>query len=114
MSSEPFRQFLQTSLFSGPTIRIDVSYPTTTLGTIGFAYAAIAPVMEDREYPCDVYTEFLCDAVSTDRPKVTGLGGDELKRYCIRKDLVCDGFVNCVEGDDEDPYGRSHCASKSF
>ena len=89
-------------------IRIDVSYPTTTLGTIGFSYAAIRFLKGDES--CNS-NEFLCGALTASESlNVAGnvMSGGGLDKYCIRNELVCDGFQNCVAGEDE---SEASCSS---
>ncbi|XP_075239208.1 uncharacterized protein LOC142334786 isoform X2 [Convolutriloba macropyga] len=91
------------------TVRIDVSYPTTTLGIIGFGYAAIRELRSDSD-SCDSYKEFKCGGVKEGDKAV---GGNtvrfDLGDYCIRRELLCDNVPNCIRGEDEEMHGMSKC-----
>ena len=94
------------------TVRIDVSYPTTTLGIIGFGYAAIRELRSDSD-SCDSYKEFKCGGVKVGDKAV---GGNtvrfDLGDYCIRRELLCDNVPNCIRGEDEEMHGMSKCTGK--
>jgi len=92
------------------TVRIDVSYPTTTIGTIGFGYAAIRVLQSSEE--CDAYYEFKCRGISFGDKMYGGLFSKiTLGDYCIRRELVCDNVPNCVMGEDEEKRGKSKCSA---
>jgi hypothetical protein len=86
---------------SGPAARIDMRFPADTLGTIHFSYTAarwLQPEIGGQDIllsNCDSQRELRCEKFT-----ITN-GVKQLRHYCIDHSLVCDGVINCIQGEDE-------------